>query len=469
MRIREASKAFATLLFRWEAARRALPAVPARRRPARAATRGEAAVADLIGSVLTIGITVLLMVGAALVVFAMPGPAHDVHADLAAGVDPGLGSWGTGDESVVLAHRGGQPLPANETQVTLRVHGAAPLVLRGAALGGAFGDGQLTVGERWSRAFVIPAGAAVDVRVLSGGTPIPTGPVGALSPPPTPLPGQPVLAAARGDRQVQLSWSTPLAGSAPLTNYALYRGTSSGGEDLVKVLGLQNGFADTGLANGTTYYYQVSALNSLGEGPRSGEVAATPCGLPGATVLAAARGDQNVALAWAVANGFGCDVIGYTVARGASPGGEAPLAALGNQTSYLDQGLVNGQTYYYTVRPSSDAGTGPASNEVSARPASAPGAPRDPSASHQGNVNSGQIKFQWSAPASNGGEPLTGYRVYRGTSAANVTLLVGDVGTSPTSFTDSGLTRGVPYYYVVRAVNAVGAGPPSSPVVSANG
>lgn len=35
-------------------------------------------------------------------------------------------------------------------------------------------------------------------------------------------------------------------------------------------------FVDTGLENGTTYYYEVSAENVVGDGPRSNEASATP-------------------------------------------------------------------------------------------------------------------------------------------------------------------------------------------------
>ena len=70
------------------------------------------------------------------------------------------------------------------------------------------------------------------------------------------------------------------------------------------------------------------------------------------------------------------------------------------------------------------------------------------------------VQLTWSPPASNGGSPITGYNVYRGTAAGGETLLtsVGNV----TSFKDTSTTRGQTYYYIVKAVNAVGESPASN-------
>ena len=70
------------------------------------------------------------------------------------------------------------------------------------------------------------------------------------------------------------------------------------------------------------------------------------------------------------------------------------------------------------------------------------------------------IQLSWSPPASNGGSPITGYNVYRGTVPGGETLLtsVGNV----TSFKDTTTTRGQTYYYTVKALNAVGEGPASN-------
>jgi len=68
----------------------------------------------------------------------------------------------------------------------------------------------------------------------------------------------------------------------------------------------------------------------------------------------------------------------------------------------------------------------------------------------------GTVALAWSPPGSDGGSPLTGYQLYRGPSAASLAPLT-TVGLT-TSYTDSGLTNGTPYWYAVAAINAVGTG-----------
>jgi subtilisin family serine protease len=69
-----------------------------------------------------------------------------------------------------------------------------------------------------------------------------------------------------------------------------------------------------------------------------------------------------------------------------------------------------------------------------------PGAPTGVTATR----GDSQVVLTWSAPASDGGSAITGYKVYRGTSSGGETLLttVGNV----TAFTDTGLTNGTTYW-----------------------
>jgi Fibronectin type III domain len=102
-------------------------------------------------------------------------------------------------------------------------------------------------------------------------------------PPPPPVPpGPPTLnTATAGNATVSLGWSAPSSdGGAQITGYTVYRGTASGGEVFLANTGAVLTFNDTGLTNGTTYYYKVAAINSAGTGTRSNERSATPTAPP---------------------------------------------------------------------------------------------------------------------------------------------------------------------------------------------
>src|SRR2546421_13012185 len=72
------------------------------------------------------------------------------------------------------------------------------------------------------------------------------------------------LVATAGNAQVGLTWQAPGSnGGSSITNYKIYRGTTSGGETLIATIGNQLTYSDGGLTNGVTYYYQVSAVNSV--------------------------------------------------------------------------------------------------------------------------------------------------------------------------------------------------------------
>ena len=92
---------------------------------------------------------------------------------------------------------------------------------------------------------------------------------GTSTAPPTPT----GLTATAGNGSVALAWTA----SAGATSYSIYRGTAPGGEGTTPVgTSTTNSFTDTGLTNGTTYYYKVSASNSAGTSALSSEVSATP-------------------------------------------------------------------------------------------------------------------------------------------------------------------------------------------------
>jgi hypothetical protein len=85
-----------------------------------------------------------------------------------------------------------------------------------------------------------------------------------------PAPGG--LSASDGDGEVALRWS-PVTGA---TSYHLKRATVSGGPYVEIAAPWWNGYTDVGAANGTTYFYVVSAVGANGEGANSAAVSAKP-------------------------------------------------------------------------------------------------------------------------------------------------------------------------------------------------
>ena len=102
---------------------------------------------------------------------------------------------------------------------------------------------------------------------------------------PEPVPAPPTnLAASAGDRQISLTW-TPGSGAAA-ASYAIYRSAtptvSTAGTPLAT--SASAAFTDTGLTNGTTYYYAVVALNGAGQASGPSNVASATPFAPSGTI-----------------------------------------------------------------------------------------------------------------------------------------------------------------------------------------
>lgn len=80
------------------------------------------------------------------------------------------------------------------------------------------------------------------------------------------------LMASPGAKQVPLRWLS----SHAATSYAVKRATSKGGPFTTVATVAGNSYTDTTVTNATTYYYVVTAVNSVGESPNSPEDAVTP-------------------------------------------------------------------------------------------------------------------------------------------------------------------------------------------------
>ena len=315
---------------------------------------------------------------------------------------------------------------------------------------------------------------------------------------PAAVPGAPAgLSASPGNARVTLSWAAPASdGGSPVSSYNVYVATSADFKGAAEVAGVTGtGVVLVGLVNGTPYYFRVTAVNGVGEGPASSEVPATPVTVPGAPAgLSASPGNARVTLSWAApASDGGSPVTGYIIYQGTSPGGETGTQVNGSPvtaTSYTVAGLTNGTTYYFKAIAVNAVGLSPLSEEASATlppivtPSTTPAssattptgtAPASASTSAPAfaaptgltaTPDNAQVRLSWSAPASDGGSPVISYKVYVAT-APGVPGSAAVVSTKGTGATVTSLTNGTTYYFMVTAVNAAGNESPFSTGVSA--
>lgn len=265
---------------------------------------------------------------------------------------------------------------------------------------------------------------------------------GGGGPPPTPT----GLSAIDGNAQVSLTWNT----STGATSYNVKRSTTSGGPYTTIASPTTNSYTDTGLTNGTTYYYVVSAVNSGGESSNSSQVSATPTlpPPPTPTGLSANAGNAQVSLTWNTSTG----ATSYNVKRSTTTGGPYTTIASPTTASYTDTGVTNGTTYYYVVSAVNSGGESNNSTQVSATPVAAPPAtPTDLTA----EADNAQAILSWDASFG-----ATSYNVKRSTTSGGPYTTVGSPTTN--TYTNSGLTNGTTYYYVVSAVNSGGESANSS-------
>ncbi|MCK9363486.1 MAG: fibronectin type III domain-containing protein [Syntrophales bacterium] len=178
------------------------------------------------------------------------------------------------------------------------------------------------------------------------------------------------LAITSGNNQLSLTW-TAVSGAA---SYKVYRRTEGSAWSAAPVATSTGTlFTDTGLVNGTLYYYAVAAVNADGTGGWSGEVSNTPAvkKTSAPTNVAAVAGNTQVTVTWDPVAG----ATAYYVAVATALGGTAVSGSgYPSGPSYTATGLTNGQSYYFRVQTYfSGAGPGSAySAEVSATPSSPP-------------------------------------------------------------------------------------------------
>jgi titin len=283
---------------------------------------------------------------------------------------------------------------------------------------------------------------------------------------PRTVPGSPTsVSGIAGDAQVSLVWSVPVSdGGSVITDYVVE--FNDGGSWTMFADGTSTSASATvtGLTNGTSYTFRVSAINIVGTGTVSTvSTAVTPRTVPGSpTSVSGIAGDAQVSLVWSVPVSDGGSVITDYVVE-FNDGDSWTMFADGTSTSASATvtGLTNGQAYAFRVSAINIVGTGTVSTVSTAvTPATTPSAPTITAIS----PSNGSLSVAFTAGA-NGGSAITTYKY---STDGGSTFRTRDLRTpaSPlvitkASGTESNLVNGTLYNIQIKAVNTIGDGTPT--------
>ncbi|WP_224721618.1 pectinesterase family protein [Paenibacillus vietnamensis] len=172
--------------------------------------------------------------------------------------------------------------------------------------------------------------------------------------------------ASPGDASAFISWNA----AADASSYRVMRSTTNGGPYTVvadQVTGLS--YEDSGLENGTAYYYVVSAHNETSSSANSYSVQVIP--YPANTVqaptdLQLSAAEDRVELSWSAVEG----ASSYQIKRSKSRSGEGAVIVTDlRQPEFTDTDVETGKTYYYSVQSVNKNGPGVGSYPRGATPA----------------------------------------------------------------------------------------------------
>lgn len=185
--------------------------------------------------------------------------------------------------------------------------------------------------------------------------------------PVAPLESPADVKASAGDASAVITWNA----SPEASSYKIKRSTVQDGPYTVIADQVKDvRYEDSGLENGTAYYYVVSAHNGTASSAHSEAVRVIPFPANTAPPPADLRlnpAKDRVKLSWSAVEG----AASYQITRSESRNEEGKVIASDlRQPGFIDTDVVTGKTYYYSVRSVNGNGPGVGSDPQGATPAS---------------------------------------------------------------------------------------------------
>jgi Fibronectin type III domain len=263
------------------------------------------------------------------------------------------------------------------------------------------------------------------------------------------------VSAVPGNGQATVTWIRPVTdGGAPITGYVVtpFLGVFSQGARAFP--SSSTSALITGLTNGKSYNFRVTAMNPIGASLVS--LASTPVtiGAPSAPLSPLAiPGKNQVTLKWnAPATNNGFPIVGYNATPYLAGKAQGLHVYNGAARSQIIKGLQNGKSYTFRVVARNVTGISPQS--VSSKAVIVAGAPAPPSGVQATRIIAGRLLVTFNRGSGNG-LPIKNF-------SATCTSPNGGVTRSATALASpirvSGLTVGGKYRCRVIATNGRGPG-----------
>ncbi|MEM2160317.1 MAG: fibronectin type III domain-containing protein, partial [Candidatus Nitrosotenuis sp.] len=283
-----------------------------------------------------------------------------------------------------------------------------------------------------------------------------------------------LTATAASPTQVNLSWGAPSNnGGSAIIGYKIEVKKGSGSyETLVaNSQSTATSFSHTGLTTGTTYYYRVSAVNSVGAGTQS-ETSATPKETTAPTVTATAISPTAITLTWVPpSQTYKQSITGYKIEEKIGQDSYIVIQDnVGTSTSYTISGLTTGKTYTYVVSAYFSLGASPRSAEATATPLTTSNASPPFQTTQTTNVNPPtnlvaspysptQINLSWSAPTTSSN--IVGYKIEFKKGPGQFETLTPSTLNATTKYSHTNVETGTPYTYRIYTITSSGISAPS--------
>jgi len=290
-----------------------------------------------------------------------------------------------------------------------------------------------------------------EVQAFTGGT---TSAISSAASATTPLFAVTGLSAsAPTTTSIQLNWTD---NDPAATGYIVYRALSTSATFSVLTRltdSAANSYTDLTVGSGSSFKYEVQAINSINSSAIAGPVSVTTS-MAAPSDLHASQSGASVALSWI---DHDSSAAGYYVMRSTDGGATfSKLATISGASaaSFSDSTVSSAHSYSYEIEAFNATTTSAMSNVASVT--TTMNAPASLIASASGTY----ISLSWTSKDAS----ATGFKVLRSTDGSTFFPIATVSPITTTSYTDTSVSAGQSYYYEVQAFNSTMASAPSNVV-----